>query len=167
MEIEIRPRADEPGLVFVRSPYLFEGYFDESGIQSPIGPDGFMTVGDVGVLDQRGLSLVGRASNMLITGGKNVHPEEVEALLAEHESVTECVVVGVPDPRWGEEIVAFVVPADRSSGPEVAELREHLKGGLASYKVPKRWFTVSEIPRTRAGKTDRSPERLFQSATGI
>ena len=167
VEIEIRPRADEPGLVFVRSPYLFEGYFDESGIQSPIGPDGFMTVGDVGVLDQRGLSLVGRASNMLITGGKNVHPEEVEALLAEHESVTECVVVGVPDPRWGEEIVAFVVPADRSSGPEVAELREHLKGGLASYKVPKRWFTVSEIPRTRAGKTDRSPERLFQSATGI
>lgn len=167
VEIEIRSDGDGPGLVFVRSPYLFDGYFDESGRQSPIGPDGFMTVGDVGVLGEEGLSIVGRASNMLITGGKNVHPEEVESRLVEHGSVSECVVLGLPDPRWGEEIVAFVVSSGEGAGPDAADLRDHLKQRIASYKVPKRWFTVEAIPRTRAGKTDRSPDRLLELATEI
>ena len=161
VEVEIR----DSGIVYVRSPYLFDGYFDETGTTSPIGPDGFMTVGDVGRLGPDGLSLAGRASNMLITGGKNVHPEEVEARLGVHPAVRECVVVGVPDPKWGEEITAFIVPADDETRLEVDDLRDHLKQGLASYKVPKRWFLVEEIPRTRAGKTDRSPERLFEAAT--
>ncbi|HNC94456.1 MAG TPA: hypothetical protein PLJ64_13040, partial [Solirubrobacterales bacterium] len=63
------------------------------------------------------------------------------------------------------EITAFIVPADDETRLEVDDLRDHLKQGLASYKVPKRWFLVEEIPRTRAGKTDRSPERLFEAAT--
>ncbi|MCB0862165.1 MAG: AMP-binding protein [Solirubrobacterales bacterium] len=167
VEIEIRSNGDGPGLVFVRSPYLFDGYFDESGSRSPIGPDGFMTVGDVGVLSEEGLSIVGRASNMLITGGKNVHPEEVESRLAEHESVSECVVVGLPDDRWGEEIVAFLVASNPGDLPDAGELRDHLKDLVASYKVPKRWFTVEQIPRTRAGKTDRSRDRLLELATEI
>ena len=123
--------------------------------------------GRVGVLGEEGLSIVGRASNMLITGGKNVHPEEVESRLVEHGSVSECVVLGLPDPRWGEEIVAFVVSSGEGAGPDAADLRDHLKQRIASYKVPKRWFTVEAIPRTRAGKTDRSPDRLLELATEI
>jgi len=171
VEIEIRPSGDTTedgtGVVYVRSPYLFDGYVDGPETNSPVGPDGFMTVGDIGRLTERGLSLVGRASNMLITGGKNVHPEEVEAQLGRHPGVRECVVVGVPHPRWGEELVAFLVAADDAGGLAVEPLREYLKERVASYKAPKRWFLVEEIPRTRAKKTDRSPERLFEGATEI
>jgi long-chain acyl-CoA synthetase len=171
VEIEIRPTeeasADGAGVVHVRSPYLFEGYLDGSETSSPVGPDGFMTVGDIGRLTERGLSLVGRASNMLITGGKNVHPEEVEAQLGRHPGVDECVVLGLPHPRWGEELVAFLTAADDADGLSAEPLRAYLKERVASYKVPKRWFLVDEIPRTRAQKTDRSPERLFDGATEI
>jgi len=163
VEIEIRP----PGLVFVRSRYLFDGYLNGSGVESPVGSDGFMTVGDMGAFDGTGLSLSGRASNLLITGGKNVHPEEVEAQISSHRGVSGCVVVGLPHPRWGEELAAFVVPSEGGATPEVGPLRDHLKERLASYKVPKRWFVVEEIPRTRAGKTDRSRERLLDRASEI
>jgi long-chain acyl-CoA synthetase len=164
VEVEIRP----PGIVFVRSPYLFDGYVDGSELDSPVGADGFMTVGDMGALTDHGLSLSGRASNLLITGGKNVHPEEIEAQLSDHPAVSECVVVGVPDPRWGDELVAFLVSADGDDGELTpARLRDHLKERIASYKIPKRWFVVEEMPRTRAGKTDRSRERLFEGATEI
>jgi long-chain acyl-CoA synthetase len=171
VEIEIRDEAGAPGadtgLVWVRSPYLFEGYLGESGVESPIGADGCMTVGDVGSLGPDGLSLSGRASNMVITGGKNVHPEEVEARLAEHPDLRDCVVAGVPHARWGEEIVAFVVFAGYDQQPGGDDLKAYLRGKVASYKIPKRWFRVEAIPLTRAGKTDRSLDRLFEGATEI
>jgi len=170
VEVEIRSpenaAADEPGVVYVRSPYLFEGYLTGSKVDSPVGTDGFMTVGDMGVLTERGLSLAGRASNLLITGGKNVHPEEVEAQLADHPSVKECVVAGVPHPRWGDELVAVLVAEDGDQ-LEADRLRDHLRERVASYKIPKRWFLVAEMPRTPAGKTDRSRDRLFERAAEI
>jgi long-chain acyl-CoA synthetase len=173
VEIQIRPfetgtdgeqlnaAESEPGLVFARSPYLFDGYLENSEITSPVGGDGFMTVGDVGVLGPGGLSLTARASNLLITGGKNVYPEEVEAALSRHRSVSESVVVGLPHERWGEELAAFLVPGERGDAPDPVELRAYLAGEIARYKIPKRWFTVAAIPRTPAGKLDRSAERLF------
>jgi len=163
VELEIRP----PGVVFVRSPYLFDGYFNGNEIDSPVGPDGFMTVGDMGEIGETGLSLRGRASNLLITGGKNVHPEEVETALSRHPAVAESVVVGVPHPRWGEELVAFIDVGQAGGEIEVESLREYLTGRIARYKIPKRWFVVNAIPRTRAGKTDRSRDRLFDGATEI
>jgi long-chain acyl-CoA synthetase len=171
VEIEIRDEAGDPGadsgLVWVRSPYLFEGYVGASGVESPLGEDGFMTVGDVGSLGPRGLSLSGRASNMVITGGKNVHPEEVEARMADHPALRYCVVAGVPHPHWGEEIVAFVVFTGKGHQPDGEDLRGYLRGKVASYKIPKRWFRVEAIPLTRAGKTDRSLDRLLEGATEI
>ncbi len=171
VEVEIRDADGNPthgtGLVHVRSPYLFEGYLEGGKAVSPIGADGFVSVGDVGSLDDCGLSLSGRASNMLITGGKNVHPEEVEAMLAGHPAIRECVVAGLPHPRWGEEIVAFVVPAGTGEELEARALRSHLEGQVASYKIPKRWFLIEALPRTRAGKTDRSRDRLLEAATEI
>jgi long-chain acyl-CoA synthetase len=175
VEIEIRPPGPEAareaddgsGLVFVRSPYLFEGYLEGSEVVSPVGGDGFMTVGDVGRLGPDGLSLSGRASNMLITGGKNVHPEEVEALLSRLPSVTESVVIGVPHERWGEELVAFVEFDGNRIRPDAEELRDALRGKVANYKIPKRWFEVDGFPRTAAGKVDRTAERLFAGARGL
>lgn len=171
VELDIRPvddsSAGDPGLVYVRSPYLFEGYIQGPETRSLVEPDGFATVGDIGLLRAEGLSLSGRASNMLITGGKNVHPEEVEAQLGEHPAVRDCVVAGVPHPRWGEELVAFLVAAEGGEAPRPDRLRDHLRQRVASYKIPKRWFLVEEIPRTRAGKTDRSRDRLFEGATEL
>lgn len=167
VELEIRrPEGashDEPGVVYVRSPYLFDGYVDGSSTDSPVDARGFMTVGDMGALAGPGLSLAGRASNLLITGGKNVHPEEVEARLSDHPDVAECVVVGVPHRHWGDELVGFLASAgDRPAS--VDSLRDHLRARVAPYKIPKRWFLVEEIPRTGAGKTDRSRDRLFARA---
>jgi long-chain acyl-CoA synthetase len=155
---------DEPGLVFIESPYLFDGYIEDSLTVSPVGPDGFMTVGDVGTLGPFGLSLSGRASNMLITGGKNVHPEEVEAALTRHPAVAESVVIGLPHERWGEQLAAFVAFGDKPGRPDADELRSFLKGRVAGYKVPKRWFEVDAVPRTPAGKFDRSSGRLLDAA---
>ncbi|MDQ5894763.1 MAG: AMP-binding protein [Actinomycetota bacterium] len=168
VELEIRTPGDEaedePGLVYVRSPYLFDGYLEGSETNSPVGADGFMTVGDMGFLTDEGLSLAGRASNLIITGGKNVHPEEIEAQVTDHPAVAECVAVGVPHPRWGEEIVAFVVTSGTGAGPDADSLRNFLRPRVASYRIPKRWFIVDELPQTRAGKTDRSQVRLFEDA---
>jgi len=170
VEIEIRrptdAAPDEPGPVYVRSPYLFDGYLEGNRSVSPAGEDGFMTVGDVGLLTEEGLTLVGRASNMLITGGKNVHPEEVEGRLSDHPGVAECVVGGAPHPRWGEQLVGFVVAAD-GGAPDADSLRGHLRGRVAPYKIPKRWFLVDSIPRTAANKTDRDLDRLFEAATEL
>ena len=175
VEVEIRPLEPDAGqgteagsgLVFVRSPYLFDGYLEDSVAVSPVDSAGFMTVGDVGRLGREGLSLSGRASNLLITGGKNVHPEEVEAVLSGHHSVAESVVVGVPHERWGEELVAFLSPAEDIERLDPADLRGSLEGRIAGYKIPKRWFGVERIPRTTAGKFDRSAERLFAASVEL
>lgn len=171
VEIDIRPtgpehREEGPGLVYVRSPYLFDGYLDGPATDRPTDSAGFMTVGDIGTLSPQGLSLSGRASNMLITGGKNVHPEEVETGVSGHPEITECVVAGVPHPHWGEEIVAFLV-ASPGTRPDAEQLSEYLRERVAGYKIPKRWFLVEAIPRTRAGKTDRSLDGLFDGATEL
>jgi len=161
VEIEIRPHAEADsghGVVYVRSPYLFEGYLDAGEILSGVPDDGLITAGDIGTIrPDGGLSLSGRASNLLITGGKNVHPEEVEIALADHPAVTECVIVGVPHPYWGEELVACVVTADRAADTD--ELEALLRSRVASYKVPKRWIAVDRLPRTTSGKIDRRRAR--------
>lgn len=170
VELEIRVDAESPGdtgQVFVRSPYLFEGYLKGSELESPVGDDGFMTVGDVGELTDGGLSLSGRASNMLITGGKNVHPEEVEAQLSNLPAISESVVIGAPHPHWGEELVAFVVADPGLPVPEAGSLKNELKPKIAGYKIPKRWFLVERIPRNLAGKVDRTPEKLFDGAVEL
>ena len=97
------------------------------------------------------LSITGRSKEMIITGGLNVYPREVELVLEEHEAVQGAAVVGVPSERWGEEVVAFVVPAE---GDEVDEegLAAHARGRLSAYKCPKRFFAVEELPRNEMGK---------------
>lgn len=162
VELEIRPREDDDagrGMVHVRSPYLFDGYLEAGTVVGGVPADGFVTVGDLGTIRPDGaLSLRGRASNLIITGGKNVHAEEVELVLVTHPGVAECVVVGAPHPHWGEELVACVVPAPGADGTG-HELDGFLRSRIAAYKIPKRWLVVPGLPRLPTGKLDRQRVR--------
>lgn len=140
-----------PGELFSRSPYLMNGYLDNAAATAACTtPDGFMTSGDVVVVDDEGfISIVDRKKDVIITGGVNVYPRDVEEALVTHPGVVEAAVVGVPDEHWGERIVAHVVCRE-SVAP--AELDAHLRTRLAGYKVPKSYEFPGALPRNAAGK---------------
>lgn len=119
--------------------------------------DGYRTVGDVGSVDADGfLTIVDRRHDMIVTGGANVFPAEVEAALSEHDGLVDQVVVGVEDAEWGHRVHAIVQPRDPSSAPDADELRAHCRDRLAAYKVPKSFELVDALPRTAAGKINRT-----------
>jgi o-succinylbenzoate---CoA ligase len=117
------------------------------------GDDGVLRTGDLGALDEAGrLTVTGRKADTIVTGGENVAPAEVEAVLASHPAVAEAAVYGRSDPEWGEMVVAAVVLRPGAEGA-VEELRAHCRGALAGFKVPKEiWFTTDGLPRTPSGK---------------
>lgn len=168
-ELRLDPPGEtgRPGEILVRAPFTAAGYVgdDELSAQT-FGADGWVRTRDVGRFDDRGfLYLVDRTSDMIVTGGYNVYPREVEDALAAHPAVRECVVVGAPDERWVEAVTAFVVP-----GGEVTaqELVEHCRGLLAGYKVPKTVRFVEEIPKSPVGKLLRRALRdpLWAASAG-
>lgn len=118
-------------------------------------PD-WMATGDVGALDAAGyLTVAGRADEMIVTGGENVAPAEIEALLVTRGDVSEAAVVGIADPEWGERVVAAVVPGGGAApAPDAETLRAYLRANLASFKVPRSIAVVAELPRTGPGKVD-------------
>jgi bile acid-coenzyme A ligase len=119
--------------------------------------DGFHTIGDLGSLDADGyLYVADRRTDLIITGGANVFPAEVEAALSEHPAVLDQVVVGVSDNEWGQRVHAIIQPRDPHAPPDLDELRSFCKERLASYKVPKTYEVVDRITRTEAGKLNRN-----------
>ena len=117
------------------------------------GVDGWLRTGDLGRLDGDGyLYLVGRRGDMIIRGGENVYPMEVENRLLEHPRIADAAVIGVPDRLLGEVIKAFVVPADPADPPAAGELRAFARAALAGFKVPARWEFVPSLPRNATGK---------------
>jgi acyl-CoA synthetase (AMP-forming)/AMP-acid ligase II len=109
--------------------------------------------GDMAMVDADGsIRLLGRGSMSINTGGEKVYPEEVEAVLRTHPGVADAVVVGLPDPTWGERVVAVVAPA--GDPPTLEDLQAHCRAGLAGYKVPRRLALVEAVPRLAAGKPD-------------
>ncbi|OBB71833.1 acyl-CoA synthetase [Mycolicibacterium flavescens] len=144
--------AGETGQIFVRSGTLFDGY--TSG-QTKDFRDGFMASGDVGYLDEAGrLFVVGRDDEMIVSGGENVYPIEVEKTLAQHSDVKEAVVLGVDDEQYGQRLVAFVVLNEgKSAGPD--DLKQHVRDNLANYKVPRQITVLDELPRGNTGKVAR------------
>ncbi|HEX4778953.1 MAG TPA: AMP-binding protein [Acidimicrobiia bacterium] len=124
---------------------------------APHTDDGFVSVGDLGWLDDDGyLYIADRRADMIVTGGANVFPAEVEAAMSEHPSVADVAVVGVPDDEWGRYVHAVVQPVDVDAPPSPEELRAHCRARLAPYKVPKAFTFVDALPRTDAGKLNRS-----------
>jgi acyl-CoA synthetase (AMP-forming)/AMP-acid ligase II len=148
-EVRLDPETAE---ILVRAPFTAAGYVgDEELSAATFLSDGWVRTRDVGRLDEQGfLYLVDRTSDMIVTGGYNVYPREVEDALAAHPAVRECVVVGAPDDRWVEAVIAFVVVADGGATEE--ELVEHCRGLLAGYKIPKSVRFVDEIPKSPVGK---------------
>jgi fatty-acyl-CoA synthase len=138
--------------VCVRSEFLMDGYFEQPDVTAAALVDGWYHTGDLGALDDEGyLSIVGRARDVLRTGGETVAPGEVEAVLADHSAVAEVAVVGLPDVRWGEVVCAVVVPVDgRRADVSVDSLRAHCAGRLASFKQPRHVEIVESLPRTPA-----------------
>ena len=142
----------EDGEVCIKSELLMDGYFDQPEATAEALRDGWYHTGDLGSFDDEGyLSIVGRARDVIRTGGETVAPGEVEAVLATHPGVREVAVVGVPDTDWGEVVCAVVVPEDGWRDQlDLDALRAHTGGELASYKQPRRLEVVAELPRTPA-----------------
>jgi acyl-CoA synthetase (AMP-forming)/AMP-acid ligase II len=137
----------ETGRIFVKNSMLFEGY---TGGGSKDMVDGMMATGDVGHLDEEGrLFVEGRDDDMIVSGGENVFPQEVEETLTKHDKVVEAAVVGVEDEKWGQALKAFVV---KRGSVDEKTLRNHVKSNLAGYKVPREVVFVDELPRNAAGK---------------
>jgi acyl-CoA synthetase (AMP-forming)/AMP-acid ligase II len=137
------------GRIFVGNEFLFEGYTG-GGTKDEI--DGLMATGDVGRFDSGGrLFVEGRDDEMIVSGGENVFPKEVEDLLSRHDAVVEAAAVGVPDAEFGQRLLAFVVP---KAGADIGEgdLKAYVKANLARYKVPREIRFLAELPRNATGK---------------
>jgi acyl-CoA synthetase (AMP-forming)/AMP-acid ligase II len=142
-------REGETGRIFVGNEMQFEGY---TGGGSKDAIDGLLSSGDVGHFDDAGRLFVdGRDDDMIVSGGENVFPAEVEDLLAGHDAVVEVAVFGVEDEQFGQRLKAVVVLRDGASVGE-DEIKTHVKSNLAGYKVPREVEFVDELPRTSTGK---------------
>ncbi|WP_405800396.1 AMP-binding protein [Streptomyces halstedii] len=151
----------EEGEVCVRSMFNMLGYWrDPEATEAAIDPDRWLRTGDLGQLREGRLYLRSRRSDLIIRGGENVYPAEIETVLAQHPDVVECLVVGVPHPDLGQEVAAVVVLRPGSTATEES-LREHTAGALAYFKVPKRWrLTTDQLPRNATGKVIRHAVRV-------
>jgi acyl-CoA synthetase (AMP-forming)/AMP-acid ligase II len=150
------------GEIQLRGPHVFSGYWnDPAATEAAFTPDGWFRTGDIGAVDPATGHLVirGRTKEMIITGGLNVYPREVEIALEGHPSVAEAAVAGTPDERWGERVTAWVVLRD-GHGFDEATLIAYARTLLAGYKCPKRVFRVAALPRNQLGKIVRSALKL-------
>jgi len=142
-------RQGEVGRIFAGSEMSFEGYTGGGGKEVI---DGLLCSGDVGRFDAQGrLFVEGRDDEMIVSGGENVFPREVEDLLADHADVEEVAVIGVEDPEWGQRLKAFVVPRNGNALSE-SDVQEYVKVNLARYKVPREVVFMDELPRNATGK---------------
>jgi bile acid-coenzyme A ligase len=163
VELSIRDDRGRPlpprevGEIYMR-PLEPRRLFEYIGMANPEPTaDGFYTIGDVGWVDDDGyLYVTDRRKDLIVTGGANVFPAEVENALSEHPDVVDQVVVGVPDDEWGRRVHAILEVVDPADPPTDAELRAFCKDRLASYKVPKTFEIVDRVPRTEAGKLNRT-----------
>jgi bile acid-coenzyme A ligase len=155
----------EIGNVYVRSPNYRGATYLGTAPNIPMTDDGFGTVGDMGYLDEDGyLYLVDRRVDLVITGGANVFPAEVEAALIDHPKVADVVVIGLRDPEWGRRVHAIIAPTDPDDPPTFDEIKAYAKSRLLPYKVPKSIEIVDAIPRSEAMKVNRG--RLVEARGG-
>lgn len=145
----------EPGEIEVKGRNVFMGYWrNPDKTQAEFKSDGYFSTGDIGLIDERGyLQIVGRSKDLIITGGLNVYPKEIETLLDDMEAIEESAVIGVPHPDFGEAVIAIVKSAAPSIDAE--QLRSTLRHSLAGFKVPKAIIVRSDLPRNVLGKVQK------------
>ncbi|MGH7735149.1 MAG: class I adenylate-forming enzyme family protein, partial [Gemmatimonadales bacterium] len=139
-----------------RGPNVMVGYHGQPEASAEaFAPGGWLRTGDLVDMDGHGvLRMRGRRKDMIVSGGENLFPAEIEAALAGHPHVAQAAVVGVPDARWGEAAVAVLRPV-AGSAPHPAELEAWLRERLAAFKVPRRYVVVAELPLTASGKVQK------------
>ncbi|PEL33802.1 acyl-CoA synthetase [Bacillus pseudomycoides] len=144
-------KQGEIGTIYAKSDQFFMGYLLNGDLSCQVTEDGWMTVHDIGYQDEEGfLYIVGREKNMILFGGINIFPEEIESVLGTHPNVDEIVIVGVKDGYWGEKPVAIV----KGKGTK-QELKRFCLQHLSSFKIPREWYFIDEIPHTSSGKIAR------------
>jgi malonyl-CoA/methylmalonyl-CoA synthetase len=157
--VAVRIRGDQPGVLEVKGPNVFKGYWRmPEKTREDFTADGWFITGDVGIIDPDGrVTISGRAKDLIISGGFNVYPREIEEILDQLPSIGESAVIGLPHPDFGEAVVAVVT----ASGPlpAEAEIIATLSRNLAKFKVPKRIFAVAELPRNAMGKVQKAELR--------
>jgi O-succinylbenzoic acid--CoA ligase len=163
------PAADGTGEIQVRTPAAFSGYLGRpEATAAAFEADGWLRTGDAGRIDADGfLHVLDRRDDLIVSGGENVFPAEVEAVLAAHPGIAEAGVAGRPDPAWGAVPVASVVPRPGAPVLDDAELRAFCRARLAPYKVPTAFFVVASLPRTASGKLRRSELRAALAGTAL
>lgn len=153
----------EVGELFSHSPYLFNGYWQQPEATAEALREGWFSAGDMARQDEEGyIYLVDRKTDVIISGGINIYPREIEEVLHRHPAVAEAAVAGVPDDHWGEAVKGFIVLREGETVSE-KELLEHCAASLARYKLPKSFSFVSALPRNAAGKILR--RRLREQAS--
>jgi len=150
--------AGDIGHLQVRGPNVFAGYWRmPEKTREEFSADGWFKTGDVGRVDADGyVTIVGRSKDLIISGGYNVYPAEVEGAINELPGVAESAVVGVPHPDFGEAVIAVVVPRAGAAAPDADALITALKARIANFKVPKRVFMIDELPRNTMGKVQKN-----------
>ena len=166
---DMRPLpADEVGEVVVSGDALMKGYWGNEKATADTVVDGWLRTGDLGSMDADGfLTLTDRSKDVIISGGTNIYPREVEETLLAHENVSEVSVIGVPSPEWGEDVVAFVVAT--GEGPcDAPQLDAWCKSRMASFKKPKTYHFVQDLPKNSYGKVLKTSlrERIAQELEG-
>jgi fatty-acyl-CoA synthase len=145
------------GEICVRGYQNMIGYFnmpDETA--KTVKADGWLHSGDLGSMDERGfLKITGRIKDLIIRGGENIYPREIENFLLEHPKIGNVAVIGVPDPYWGEQVGAVIIPKSLDDNPTSAELHDYCRANLAAYKTPRLWYFTNEFPNTETGKLQK------------
>jgi O-succinylbenzoic acid--CoA ligase len=148
-------RIAEGGEIQLGGPTLLRGYRD--GSDAGLTKEGWLPTGDAGSLDGDGrLHVLGRLDDLIVSGGENVWPGDVEAALRSHPAVADCAVFGRPDPSWGQRVVAAVVPRDLGAAPTLEALRDHVGALLGRHQAPRELLVVETLPRTALGKLRRA-----------
>ena len=144
---------DSPGEVVVRGPHNMHAYWNQPEASAETLKDGWLHTGDVATMDKDGfVTIQDRKKDMIISGGENIYPAEVENLLIAHPGVSEAAVIGQPSERWGESPFAIIVAADKDAPPSEADIMQFLDKRLARFKMPKGMAFIDEIPRNPSGK---------------
>jgi long-chain acyl-CoA synthetase len=149
-------QGDQPGEILVKSPGVMKGYYRKpEETRAVITDDGWLHTGDMGTLDAEGyVTITGRKKEMIIVGGENVYPREVENVLVDHPAVAEAAVVGRQDQSRGEVVVAYVILTEGSGATDI-ELREHCRAHLGGFKVPREIIITPDLPRGPTGKVQK------------
>ncbi|MCC0056665.1 MAG: AMP-binding protein [Rhodobiaceae bacterium] len=155
--LETQP-VNTVGEIWVRGFMPMKGYYGQpEATAAVLMPDGWLRTGDLGTMDERGyFKITGRLKEMIIRGGMNLYPQEIENVLFDHPAVGQIAVVGVPSEQWGEVVAAVVLATNQSALPSVDELYAHCRANLSPQKTPEKWFFVNEYPLTATGKIQKN-----------